>query len=125
MILPWLADSVSGVDSLPGSQEVYSSHMHAMCAAGLSSAICEKNFYNYVNKQLNSCSKGGLAKAIHAWQDSFSGGHNYFKTYSGFWKLPFSHLLYDTLPSPEERRVVTEATRAMMGQFDKKCGCGE
>jgi len=123
-----LAQQVVDVDNgdiWPGSQKVYNSHMHAMCAAGLSKDICMKNYYNWLNKQYNKCTTRGLAAVLHAWQDSFAGGHENMTEYNGFLSLFLkpSHFLNDLFPSFEELRLVPQATAGIIKMWKKKCEC--
>ena len=79
-----LGNLVSAVDSKPNSQEGWNAHMHGMCAAGLSTAACQQNYENYMRNQLSKCTMEGLARAIHALQDTYSSSHRGFQGYL-FW----------------------------------------
>ena len=117
-----LASMVVKVDK--GTQEPYQSHMHAMCAKGLSKAVCEKNFSNYVNHEFNKCTKKGLARVIHAWQDFYSRGHSGFHEYSGLSHLPLNHPYYDGAPTNDEAIGVPLVTQSIVQMWKEKCQCG-
>lgn len=119
-----LAKMVADVDE--GTQKVWQAHMHAMCAAGLTREICEKNFQNYVTHELNKCTPEGLAHAIHAWQDFFPKGHGPFAPYSGMRDLIINHpehATYDSFPSKSEQIGVPVFTQGIIEVWRKECQC--
>ena len=121
-----LGDAVVDVDKdsvHPGTQDPENSHMHAMCAPGRTNYECQQIFLDYIERQINSCSKRGLAKALHAYQDFYSEGHRNFRPYSGFSSLPPSHVYGDAFPSEGEMKGVPIVTRNIIKIFQEKCSC--
>jgi len=116
-----LAQEVVNVDD--GTQDVWQSHMHAMCAAGLTRDQCQRNYENYLDSLSRSCDLRDLAKLIHAVQDSYSQSHAGLQSYSGLSHLPPSHLYSDNFPSPSEVRGVPIVTSNILGQWCSRCRC--
>ena len=120
-----LAEAVVAVDFLPGSQEVPQARWHGMCSprdVGIP-GHCEQRWKQYIDEQLRKCTMEGLARAIHASQDSFPRGHSGVKPYHGFLRLPPSHLYYDKFPTPSERAKVPADTENLIRQFNELCRC--
>ena len=121
-----LSKQVVNADFWPGSQEVYNSHMHAMCADGLPLAICQKNFENWKKLQLNKCTIRGLAAALHAQQDFYSRSHMYFKRYKGMKDLQLNHpdhAIADMYPSTGEIFGISNVSGNMIRAWQEKCKC--
>jgi len=118
-----LGKSVENVDFLPGSQDPENAHMHAMCAPGMSERACQNKYLNYINEQIATCTQEGLAKAIHAAQDSYAAGHRGFPTYRGFSSLPPSHIYGDAFPTPSEVKGVPIITQNIIERFNELCSC--
>ena len=83
----------------PGSQDPEHAIMHGMCPPNMTSEECQQKYQEYIDKYMNSCTREGLARVIHAVQDTFAHGHQTFPTYNGFSHLPPSHLVNDGLPT--------------------------
>jgi len=119
-----LADKVVLVDSndyVPGSQDPENAAIHAMCAP--EEVNCQKAFADYINEQMSSCDTKSLAKAIHAYQDFYAGGHRGFRKYYGFSRLPPSHVYHDAFPSAEEAVGVPIVTQNIIQQHQAFCAC--
>ena len=116
-----LARDVVGADT--GTQQPHNAHMHAMCAEGLTREQCLNNLENYMRHELAKCTPQGLARAIHAMQDSFSRSHQDLQPYSGLFGLPLSHLLHDLFPTPGEIYGVPHATRDLIEEYQRRCKC--
>lgn len=118
-----LAGRVVDVDTEDGSQEMRSSHMHAMCPPRTSRDRCEARYNEYVREQLAKCTLDGLAHAIHAVQDSYSRAHRGFRVYPGMLGLSPMHLLDDAVPGRWERQYVPQITRDLIKQWEQQCSC--
>jgi RHS repeat-associated protein len=130
-----LASDVAGVDFLrdgPGldgfwTQTAHASHMHAMCAAGLPKSICEINYKNYLDREIGTCTADGLAKALHAIQDSYAAGHSGLQNYNGQVEdLSLYHLYRDFFPTLDQAAGAILASQSAMEQFRERCkqSCG-
>ena len=118
-----LGAEVAAADFAPHSQDGWASFMHAMCSPGLSTEVCQKNWENYIRSELNKCTKKGLARAIHALQDSYAGGHGGFQQYTDVWHLTYSHFHDDAAPTQEENVGVPIVTENIIRQWQEKCTC--
>ena len=112
-----------GINFTGFSQDPENAHMHAMCAPGMSQLACQSRYQDYIEEQIASCTKQGLAKAIHAAQDSYAGGHRDFHSYTGFWSLPPTHIYKDAFPSPGEVYGVPRVTQNIIERFNETCSC--
>lgn len=106
------------------SQDVDHAHMHAMCSEGLSNDGCAQKYADYMNEQWNSNSLLGLARVIHAYEDSVAKGHQ-FKEYEGFGLLVLkhgaSHLLGDALITPREQANIAYGVKLLIDGYKKQC----
>jgi hypothetical protein len=118
-----LAELVKDVDFEPASQEPGAAQMHAMCPPGVSAEACQWIFERYVRDQIATCTMPGLARAIHATQDRYAGGHRNWPTYRGLTYLPPSHPIHDAFPTEGEARGVPIVTRNVIDAFREKCSC--
>jgi len=118
-----LAQKVRDVDILPGSQDSANAYMHAMCGPGLDTTTCERMFFEYVHHQMQECTLDGLAKAIHAVQDSFARGHSGFQSYAGLLSVSGLHVYYDEFPTETEQKVVPQVTKDLIEEYKKQCSC--
>jgi RHS repeat-associated protein len=118
-----LATMVPNVDFLPRTQEKENAYMHAMCQQGLSTAACQSIFNWYVKNQLDQCTWPGLAKALHAVQDSYAGGHRDMHSYAGLRSVGPGHLKADMIPSEAENAGVTGVTQNVIKAWLEKCQC--
>ncbi len=125
-----LPGEVQRVDAYSGSQLPENSFWHAMRDGRINPdgtpfqtieqarALYEK----YVMDNIASCTQEGLARALHAVQDSFMGGHEGFQSWSG--GMPsLSHILDDVFPSMSRRRAAEVASRNILDAYDKQCEC--
>src|SRR5439155_11478299 len=74
---PGLPKQVAGVDFLQHSQDPENAYWHAMSdgKTGQPDWLAEDLFNDYVDSQIASCTQAGLARALHAAQDSAARGH--------------------------------------------------
>jgi RHS repeat-associated protein len=120
---PNLPAAVAMADWLPGSQDPKNAHWHAMRNGKdptATPATAKRDFDNFVNEQSKACTCEGLARALHAIQDSFARGHAGGQPWSG--GLPsLSHAYHDGYPSQEERSGAVNASAAAIRNFGKEC----
>lgn len=122
-----LAVAVADVDK--GTQDVWQSHHHGMCAEGLTPAQCLTNYNNHVRRNRRSCDKASLARLLHAVQDSYARGHRDMQTYSGFgslvWPPALGHALGDWLPPADEQIGVSNVSHNVILDWCSRCAdCG-
>ena len=122
-----LPQDVSGVDNIPHSQDPQNSYWHAM-SNGLtheSPQHAEKLFDNYVTSQIATCTQEGLARALHAVQDSTAAGHQGFQPWSG-WLHPIMvarHALGDIAPDAKNVDSAVQKSKMVIKRFEEKCPC--
>jgi RHS repeat-associated protein len=130
-----LGDLTAEVDSLPGSQLPENSFMHAMCAPGIPGKTPDDNrdvgyrkVSVYVTQEFNQCSLPGLAKAVHAIEDSFSRGHENCQVWHGWpWKRggegwgDFAVHIWSDLDGSLE---IVEYVHTVIRSWCEKCKCG-
>ena len=118
-----LPADVAMADWLPGSQDPKNAPWHAMrdgTNPTATAASAKREYDQYVKNNSNSCSCAGLARALHASQDSFAAGHRGFQPWSG--GLPsMSHAHHDGYPSKAERAGAVKASVDTLRKFDKDC----
>lgn len=122
-----LPEQVAKVDFLPGSQDPANAFWHAMRDGlnGQTPEQAEKLFNDYVAKQIESCTSAGLARALHAVQDSAARGHKGFQPYSGLLSLPLEHLLGDAFPTNAEYQEGVTKSVEVLNRYKKRCpSCG-
>jgi RHS repeat-associated protein len=118
-----LPQDVAGADWLPGSQAPENSAWHAMRdgtnpAATTTSA--GKAFKDFVDQQWKLCTCAGLARALHALQDSYARGHAGFQPWSGGLPTP-AHAYHDAYPSRNERAGAVGASADLIRKYRAKC----
>jgi RHS repeat-associated protein len=124
-----LAGQVAGVDFLPGAQSPENSFWHAMSdgISGQSPVDAEKLYDKYISDQLATCTQDGLARALHAAQDSAAKGHREFHSWDGGrtgLHIPsLSHIAADTFPSPAALEDAIEKSKKLIEQFKSQCSC--
>ena len=116
-----LGRDVAGVDTLPGSQDPENAHMHGMCAPGMTRQQCQNRFLDYINDQISSCTQQGLARALHAAQDFYAGGHRNFREYGGLLSIGIPHVYQDANPTIEEVDGVTGVTQSLIQRYNEEC----
>jgi hypothetical protein len=77
-------------------------------------------FDNYVDQQWKTCTCSGLARALHATQDSFARGHAGFQPWSGG-LVSLSHFYHDAYPSDAERADAVAASAALIRKYKQGC----
>jgi RHS repeat-associated protein len=122
---PDLPSFVALADFLPGGQEPKNAHWHAMSngRTGESPAQANARYQQYVNDQMGSCSCAGLARALHAIQDSFSAAHAGFQPWSGGRFTPPSpaHVYKDSYPSKQTWQQAVNASVATIRRYKEQC----
>ena len=114
---------VALADFLPGSQSTGNSHWHAMRngAVGESVKAASEKYQRYVDEQINSCTCSGLARALHAIQDSYSPAHSGFQAWNGS-KVPSPlHVYNDSYPSKETKQQAMNASVSAIRRYKEKC----
>jgi hypothetical protein len=120
---PNLPAMVAMADFLPGSQAPRNAHWHGMrdgTNPNATTESAERDFKNFVNEQLKSCDCKGLARAMHATQDSFAAGHRGFQSWGGGIPSP-SHAINDGYPTQYVRDMATNASAEMIRNYNKQC----
>jgi RHS repeat-associated protein len=122
---PDLPSFVALADFLPGGQEPQNAHWHAMSngKTGESPAQSNGRYQQYVNDQMGSCSCAGLARALHAIQDSFSPAHAGFQPWSGGRFTPPSpvHVYKDSYPSKQTWQQAVNASVSAIRRYKEQC----
>lgn len=125
----WLAEMVANADFLPGSQDPANAFTHAMRdgAHRQSPFTAQLKYREFVKNQLESCTREGLARALHAIQDGVAAGHKGFQPWDGgspVLGLPSSdHIWSDFFPSRRVREEAEAATRQTIRKFIDDCAC--
>ena len=76
-----IAVGVVAADFTDGSQEAENAHQHAMAGPEKTAEEAARDTAKYISEQINTCTKIGLANALHAGQDAFARGHTGFQDY--------------------------------------------
>ena len=121
-----LAYMVAGVDFEPGSQLDGMAHWHAMRPPWRTPKEAAKWYEWHLENQISKCTLAGLARALHAAQDSSSGGHKDFAVWDGGDILGFPgwrHVIDDAFPSKAEWSQGLNDTRNIIKRFEEKCDC--
>lgn len=119
-----LAELVVGADFLEGSQEKNSATWHAMCPHGQPKDLCAKDYEEYIERHVQDCSSlNGLARVLHAIQDSHALGHRGMPGYINWYHMPLKHLIGDTFPGPGEYSSVIKATKDTILRWKERCSC--
>jgi RHS repeat-associated protein len=120
---PTLPQDVALADWLPGSQAPENSAWHAMRDGTNPRATPEsagKDFNDFVEQQWKQCTCAGLARALHAVQDSYARGHGGFQPWSGGLPKP-SHVYHDAYPSRSERTGAVNASAGLIRKYNTNC----
>jgi RHS repeat-associated protein len=124
---PGLPGQVAGVDGLPGSQDPSNSFWLAMRdgRTGQSPEEARRLFDKYVDDNIKSCTQEGLARALHAVQDTSPAGHRGFQAWSGgFGGVPSpAHLRGDVLPSKRTLDDAIGKSREVLQRYKASCPC--
>ena len=118
-----LPAGVAMADFLPGSQNPKNAHWHAMrdgTDPNETPGTAQARLEAYVKEQLSLCTCGGLAKALHATQDSFAAGHAGGQPWSG--GLPSaSHVYNDSYPTNQARQGAVNASVNVIRRYKEIC----
>lgn len=120
---PSLPAAVANADWFPGSQAPRNAHWHAMRDGTNPNATVEsarRDYNGFVNEQWKTCTCEGLARAMHAVQDSFARGHAGFQPWNGGVPTP-AHAHADGYPSKSEREAAVKASVELIRRFKKDC----
>jgi RHS repeat-associated protein len=121
---PGLEGQVAGVDFLPHSQETENSFWHSMRdgKTGQSVGDAFQRYQKYIDDNINSCTQEGLARALHAVQDSTAAGHRGFQPWSG--GVPgLAHLRGDVVPSKRSLDSAIEKSKEIIDRYKSTCPC--
>ena len=120
---PNLPAGVAMADFLPGSQNPKNAHWHAMrdgTDPNENPATAQVRLEGYIKEQLSLCTCDGLARALHATQDSFAAGHAGGQPWSG--GLPStSHVYNDSYPSEQVRNGAVNASVSLIRRYKETC----
>ncbi|KAB2838884.1 MAG: hypothetical protein F9K47_17100, partial [Burkholderiales bacterium] len=119
-----LPRAVKLVDTTPTiieSQQPRNAHWHAMCRRGESPLEGRNRMNNFINEQLRTCTFWGLAKALHAIQDSTAPAHSGCHEYDG--SVDIGHIATDTYPPQRSLDEAEVRTAAMIRGFLQMCKC--
>lgn len=126
---PWLPSLVVGVDFLPGSQDPANAYWHAMSdgVTGQKPADAMALYLKYIDEEIATCTQEGLARAVHAVEDSPADGHKGFQPWdggAGVLGLPsWTHIVADWAPSNESVAEAVEQAHYVLFQYEKTCPC--
>ena len=126
---PGLPQDVAKVDFLSGSQLPLNSFWHAMSDGTTNQpAWLARELYNYyVETQILTCTIAGLAKALHAVQDSDALGHQNFASWNGGHTplhIPsFAHIRQDWAPRGPEKAAAIGDSKAVLRRYHDTCEC--
>jgi len=124
-----LPGDVALVDTLEGTQDPANSFWHAMRDGSNGSKqtpeMAKSKFDNYVDQSWKSCDCAGLARALHAIQDSFAAGHRGFQPWDGgstSLHLPTAaHAYHDGYPTKQEYNDAVNASVEQIKKYNKNC----
>lgn len=125
-LLRTLPTMVGQVDLRAGSQLPKNSHMHAMCAPGMSPSVGMTKLEEYIEQELSKCTPEGLASALHTAQDKHSPSHQSCQVWHGRSAAPTRQLARHVL-SDLAGRGVRDAmleSQLILQRFKKQCPCG-
>lgn len=97
--------------------------LHGMCRNHSKAAERLQVIKKYIQDQLATCNWDGLARALHAAQDSAAPGHRGCQPYSTYEKAPWRHRMSDAFPGPKALTEAAENTREILRQFKERCRC--
>ena len=118
-----LPGMVALADFLPYSQDTANSHWHAMSNGAVNETAAEARakYEKYVDEQLRTCTCAGLARALHAIQDSYSPAHAGFQPWDGS-KVPSPlHVFKDSYPSKAVRQKAVNASVSTIRRYKEQC----
>jgi RHS repeat-associated protein len=121
---PDLPANTAKVDFIPGSQNPINSYWHAMRdgKTGQSVEEAESLFNDYIARNIAECTPEGLARAMHAAQDSAASGHRGFQPWSGGIPSP-SHIRGDILPSQRSYADAIKKSKEILDRYRQACSC--
>jgi RHS repeat-associated protein len=124
---PTLPKLVADVDRLTDSQLPSNSYWHAMRdgVTGQTVGQAQVLYEAYINKWISTCSVEGLARALHAVQDSAARGHKGFQPWSGgVGGVPGpAHINGDFLPTNAERHDAINKSKDIIKRYRTQCKC--
>ena len=84
----------------------------------------QQNFLSFVNVQLALSTPVGLARAPHAFQDSYARSHRRVRSYEGLSLLGLGHVVGDFNPSTDARMTATFASQNLIKRSRENFGTG-
>jgi RHS repeat-associated protein len=133
-----LGNLTGAVDSATGSQSPANSSWHAMRDPSWTLDEAQRNFEAYVKRNMAACTPEGLARALHAIQDSYSPAHRGLQAWHGLpplagsigelvvpWGEMAIHGIRDA-PTPwnfPEILQAKKATYAAIKRWQEQCKC--
>jgi RHS repeat-associated protein len=113
----------SAVDLCSGSQSPENAHWHAMCSPGTHPDVGFFKTEKYIDDNIKKCTIAGLARALHAAQDSQSASHRGCQVWPGGFPS-WDHVKPDAIPSSQELGEAVRRSRDVIRQFRDPCKCG-
>ncbi|WP_457332758.1 RHS repeat-associated core domain-containing protein [Rhizobacter sp. P5_C2] len=123
---PDLDADVAGVDFQEHSQDTDRAFWHHMRDGKTGQSVDEARllYEQWVDGNIKNCNRQGLARALHAAQDSFAAGHRDFQPWSG--GIPSAkHLRGDVLPSTATYVRAIEASKTLIERYKAECECSK
>jgi RHS repeat-associated protein len=120
-----LPELVANVDFDPSwniSQDPANAHWHGLANGDEPKDQARSKFARYLDGQLKACTAEGLARALHAVQDTSSEGHwNFQSYYDG--SVDISHIFSDAYPNPNNEVAGRVLSEGILGRFLESCPC--
>lgn len=126
---PGLPSEVAKVDFLDGSQLPMNSFWHAMSdgTANQPAWLAQELYNYYVDTQIRTCKQEGLARALHATQDSAALGHTDFSPWNGghtSLHIPsFLHIAEDWFPGAGAKAEAIDKSKDVLRKYHDICEC--
>jgi RHS repeat-associated protein len=112
---------VGNVDFEPGSQNPENAYQHAMCAPEQDVREGTAHTEDYIESQMKTCTLKGLARALHAAEDKYAGGHQGCQIWPGG-RPTWRHIFQDAFPGSAASAAEIEARR-LIQRFKETCPC--
>ena len=119
-----IARRAQDVDYKNGSQDPENAYMHAMRdgVSGESAEHAREQYDRFIESEIARCTPDGLARALHAAQDSAASGHKDFQPWYG--GMPSrSHLKGDFFPNGAEWSDAVQKSREVIDRYETRCQC--
>ncbi len=119
-----LPGEVQRVDAYEGTQLPENAFWHHMRNGKTDEDpdLAVAKYLEYVNISLAKCTEEGLARALHAVQDSFAPGHEDVQAWMG--GMPsFRHIFGDVFPGANRYDAAVGASKNLLSAFKSQCSC--